>query len=470
MIYEVEFTSNSRESARNIAKQLMYEHVLASASITPSDYLSLNLSGAVAEVEEQYLVKVKALTIAPKYLMENYKLKNFVAKAASVDEETAKKVASWCNEEAETLEKPAKSWAEYREEVLQMRTDNDTLRELAITGHPGLNLDDIVYRHEQPAHEAPVLNQDDARLQFLRHNGFTMTQEDLEALKVREELTVKNTAELEAANNTAKTMTDILEETTTPVRAVHNYETDEDDLVDTAEELDESEKKHKKLPKWAEKAGLTYSEYKNRMNKRTAARWGLTYQEYSKLAADARKAGVPLKEYFEALNLKYSEDADEIEDFLGKRRVIQTAENAFTYWLQSVGLDESNTIDTVFDSWCTKYELTMNQRAILRCTAKLKNENPSGKTPRWAEKLGLTYEQYKLISRMGTAANWGISLALYDSYYNSAKHNGTTVENELAIKYTKGVDKNAAQRIGAEFRNMMNYIARLQDLYEDDSQ
>ena len=59
MIYEVEFTSNSRESARNIAKQLIYEHVLASASITPSDYLSLNLSGAVAEVEEQYLVKVK---------------------------------------------------------------------------------------------------------------------------------------------------------------------------------------------------------------------------------------------------------------------------------------------------------------------------------------------------------------------------------------------------------------------------
>lgn len=418
MIYEVEFTSNSRESARTIAKQLMYEHVLASASITPSDYLSLNLSGAVAEVEEQYLVKVKALTTAPKYLMENYKLKNFVAKAASVDEETARKVSSWCNEETETLEKPAKSWAEYREEQLANgMTNNENIQALAQTGHPSLSLDSV-----------------------------------------------------EFASNTAKIMTDILEETTTPVSTVHNYETDEDEPVDNTEDFDEDEKKHKKLPKWAEKAGLTYSEYKKRMNKRTAARWGLTYQEYSKLAADARKAGVPLKEYFEARNLKYSEDADEIEDFLGKRRVIQTAENVFTCWLQSVGLDESNTIDTVFDSWCTKYELTMNQRAILRCTAKSKNENHSGKTPRWAEKLGLTYEQYKLISRMGTAANWGISLALYDSYYNNAKQNGTTVENELAIKYTKGAEKNAALRIGAEFRNMMNYIARLQDLYEDDSQ
>ena len=69
MIYEVEFTCKSREAARTVAKQLIYEHVLANVSITPCDYLSLNLGGAVAEVEEQYLVKVKALTTAPKYLM-----------------------------------------------------------------------------------------------------------------------------------------------------------------------------------------------------------------------------------------------------------------------------------------------------------------------------------------------------------------------------------------------------------------
>lgn len=452
MIYEVEFTSNSRESARTIAKQLMYEHVLASASITPSDYLKINLNSQVPEIEEQYLVKVKALTTAPKYLMENYKLKNFVAKAVSVDEETAKKVSSWCNEETETLEKPAKSWAEYREQVLQTRTDNDTLCELARTGHPGLNLDDIVYRHEQPAHEAPVLNQDDARLQFLRHNGFTMTQEDLEALKAREELTVKS-------------MTDIIEETTTPVTKVQNYDSGLIEDVATEDDTIEDDKKDAKIPQWAKDEGMTYTEYKKCMNERTAARWGLTYPEYSRLAGEARKNNIPLKEYFEQQGLTYSEDFVKLENSF---KELEDAERAFINWLKITGLPEDTTIDTVFDAWCTKYGLNQQQRAMLRGTYKGK-EDYSTKIAAWAEKLGLTMSQYGLFNRMGAAAGWGLNLDVYDSYYYEAKRNGMSIENELAAKYTKQTVRGAARHFAEEFKQMQNYINKLQELYANSS-
>lgn len=406
MIYEVEFTSKSRESARIIAKQLIMEHVLASASITPCDYLTVNLSQSVAEVEEQYLVKVKALTTAPKYLMENYNLSNFVAKSAFIDEQTAKKVTDWCNEGYEVPKKTNSTWREERARILEEQYDEETAQKLEIIGHP-------------KAH----------------------TMQASPSIAVQPEYT-------------------------------HH------EIIDTyIDDSEDEDKKKSKLPKWAEEQGLTYPEYKKRCNERTAARWGITYQEYNRLAAEARKAEKPLKEYFEEQGLKYCEDISEPEDEFDdgteqchKTRELRDAESAFNSWLQSVELSLDCTVNTVFDCWCDKYGLTENQRIIMTNRDNLGESNFKTKMPQWAEKLGLTIPQYKLVTRIGVAAQWGATLREYDDCYNISRENGTTIENELATRFAKRGEKSLARHIATEYRQMMNHITKLLMLYAEEAE
>ncbi len=481
MIYEVEFTSTSREAARITAKQLINEHVLASASITPCDYLGIDLSKA--EVEEQYLVKVKALTTAPKYLMEHYSLKNFVAKAVSVDGQTAKKVSEWCNEGYEVPNKPFDTWRNMRERILNEQSSEEADNVL-IVAHPGIGVGfrqtahsigvPAEHTHHEVVGEVPqeII---DAAMVSSEHAGRYYHPTAEGCRHMTEKIADASTPNAVVFGNTGAGMgfsqkLDIISENTGTTSHERQVEVEA-----TTDESEDGDKKRSKLPKWAEEEGLTLAEYKKRCNERTAARWGITMSEYNKLAAEARKNDRPLKEYFEEQGLVYTEDLSEPEDEFDDgtkqnaiARELMDAEQSFMNWLQSVGLPTETTIDAVFDSWCGKYELTQHQRAILRGSVKPRIESPNSKVPQWAIKFGLSPEQYYLISRMGTAANWGISLSLYDIYYSEAKKDGTSLNNLLALNYSKGVEKNAAHRIGHEFRTMLNHISKLQHLYSED--
>lgn len=438
MIYEVEFTAASREAARAVARQLIEERVLESASITHCDVIGANAAG---DIEEQYVVKVKGLTTAVKYLIENYNLKNFTAKAVILNDNKAKEVRSWCNEEDDVLVKPVHSWRELRAEILveQARTE-ESEEPVEIEAHHIVSKPVTSEANIQAANE------------FTHHNKMGAVQ---------------------AVGEVPQEIIDTANITSEYGRIPHHGTTEgAAEFVGTI--AGEDEKRRQKLPRWAEEEGLTLAEYKKRCNERTAARWGITMSEYNKLAAEARKNDRPLKEYFEEQGLVYTEDLSEPEDEFddgteqtAKIRELRDAESSFINWLQSVDLPMETTIDAVFDSWCSKYELTQHQRAILRCTAKPRIENSDGKVPQWANKLGLSFEQYHLIRRMGTAANWGITLSLYDTYYLEAKKDGTSLDNLLAINYSKGTEKNAAHRIGSEFRAMMNHINKLQELYAE---
>lgn len=467
MIYEVEFTSKSRESARIIAKQLIMEHVLACASVTPCDYLAVNLSQSVAEVEEQYLVKVKALTTAPKYLMENYNLSNFVAKSAFIDGQTAKKVTDWCNEGYEVPKKTNNTWREERARILEEQSSEEADNAL-IVAHPGIG---VGFR--QTAHSIGV------PAEHTHHEVVgEVPQEIIDAAMVHSEHTGRY---CHPTVEGCKYMAEKIAEIATPNAVVFgNPGTSQErqtEVETTAEENEDEDKKKSKLPKWAEEQGLTYPEYKKRCNERTAARWGITYQEYNRLAAEARKAEKPLKEYFEEQGLKYCEDISEPEDEFDdgteqchKIRELRDAENAFNSWLQSVELSLTCTVNTVFDCWCDKYGLTQNQRIIMTGRDKDINGNFKTKLPQWAEKLGLTITQYKLITRIGVAAQWGATLREYDDCYNSSKENGTTIENELATRFAKRSEKNLARHIANEYRQMMNHITRLLALYAEENE
>ena len=482
MIYEVEFTCKSREAARATAKQLINEHVLASASITPCDYLGIDLSKA--EVEEQYLVKVKALTTAPKYLIEHYSLKNFVAKAVSVDGQTAKKVSEWCNEGYEVPNKPFDTWRNMRERILNEQSSEEA-DNILVVAHPGIG---VGFR--QTAHSIGV------PAEHTHHETVgEVPQEIIDASMVNSEHAGSHYYPIAEG---CQHMTEKIADTITPNAVVfgnpgagigfgqkldivsgNTGTTSQERQVEAETATDEGEdgdKKRSKLPKWAEEEGLTLAEYKKRCNERTAARWGITYQEYSKLATEARKNERPLKEYFEEQGLCYSEDLSEPEDEFDdgteqchKARELRDAEHAFDSWLLSVGLPLGCTVNTVYAAWCDKYGLTENQRIIMTNRDNPNESTFKTKLPQWAEKLGLTIPQYKLITRIGVAAQWGATLREYDDCYNSSKENGTTIENELAARFAKRSEKNLARHIATEYRQLMNHITKLLNLYLEES-
>lgn len=454
MIYEVEFTSTSRELARAVSKQLIIDRVLANASITPCDYLGIDLS--TAEVKEQYLVKVKALTTAPKYIMEHYNLKNFVAKAVSVDEQTAKKVSEWCNEGYEVPNKPLDTWRNVRERILNEQSSEEADNVLVVA-HPGIG---VGFRQTAHSIEVPV--------EHTHHEVVgEARQEIVDAARVNSEHIDHY---YHPTTESCQHITEKIAEATTP-----NQER-QVEVETTTDNNEDGDKKKSKLPKWAEEEGLTLSEYKKRCNEKTAARWGITYQEYSKLAAEARKNDRPLKEYFEEQGLVYSEGLSEPEDEFDdgteqchKARELRDAEQAFNSWLQSVGLPLDCTVNTVYLAWCNKYGLTENQRIIMTNRDNPDESNFKTKLPQWAEKLGLTIPQYKLITRIGVAAQWGATLREYDDCYNSSKENGTTIENELAACFAKRSEKNLARHIANEYRQLMNHITKLLNLYHEES-
>lgn len=403
MIYEVEFTCKSREAARVVAKQLIHEHVLANASITPCDYLSINSTEAATEVEEQYLVKVKALTTAPKYLMENYSLSNFVAKSAFIDGQTAKKVADWCNEGYEVPKKTSNTWREERARILKEQLDEETEQKLEIIGHPEV-------KFMQTPHSIGV-----------------------------------------PAECTHHEITDV------PTDDNEDEDKKKSKLPKWAEEegLTLAEYKRRCNERTAARWGITYQEYsKLAAEARKSERPLKEYFEEQGLC------------YSEDISEPEDEFDDGTEQHR-KIRELRDTEIAFASWLQSVGLPLDCTVNTVFKSWCDKYGLTQNQRIIMNGRDKDISSNFKSKLPQWAEKLGLTIPQYNLVNRIGVAAQWGATLRDYDECYNISKENGTTIENELAARFAKSSEKNLARHIANEYRQMMNFIDKFLTLYQE---
>lgn len=193
-------------------------------------------------------------------------------------------------------------------------------------------------------------------------------------------------------------------------------------------------KQTQQLPRWAEEQGLTLAEYKQKCNENTAAHWNISWTDYNRASYEAKQLGMSITDYLIGKGYTYNPT--------------KPTSNA----------EEQINSKNKLHMWCIENSLTEHQYNLLVGNTDPKKENIV-KPTKWATDLGLNATQYHIVSRIGTAASWGMTLKEYDQLYIEAKSLGKTVEKHLTDKgYTYDKNRNNARQIAKEFIKIYNNV------------